>query len=308
MIFLIIFGSLFLILLIAYFIISYMIFKKSFKRGISKNLLDVDLSNTHYAPYVDILYPAIRHMMEEEYTEIKIKAFDGIELYARFFDRKSDVTVIMSHGYRAIPYNNFSFSGNYFLERGYNVLFIYHRGHIYTEGKYITMSYLESNDINSWVRYVENNISKKIILYGTSMGGASVTISQIEEKHDSVKFIINDCGIDYSYNAINNALKKGHMPGFIFIPLVHLMAKIKGFGVYGKNLNKMIKDLDTPILFIHSKLDSTVDYNVSINLSKKCKSYSDVILTENGGHTTSFMASPSIVSKKIEEFIDKYIK
>ena len=60
------------------------------------------------------------------------------------------------------------------------------------------------------------------------------------------------------------------------------MAKIKGFGVYGKNLNKMVKDLDTPILFIHSKLDSTVDYNVSINLSKKCKSYSDVILTEMG--------------------------
>lgn len=307
MIFIIIISSIILILILYYVIFSYIIFKKSFKRGISRNLLEVDLSNTHYAPYVDILYPNMRRMYDRKYEEIWIKSFDNLNLYARLFNNNSKITVVMVHGYRALPYNNFSFQANYFLDKGYNVLYIYHRGHIYSEGKYITMSYHEEIDVKYWIEYTEKNISDNIILYGTSMGGGTATIEEVSNPHDSVKFIIDDCGIDYSYNALKRTLKDNHIPAF-HLPLVNIYAKLFGkFSIKGKNLNKIISKLDKPILFIHSKLDHQIDYHISINLSKLCKSYNDVILTDRGGHTTAFMTSPDIVGPKVEEFIDKFI-
>ena len=96
----------------------------------------------------------------------------------------------MVHGFRAIPFSNFSYSAYYFLEHGYNVLLISQRAHEKSEGKYITLGYLESTDVNEWVKYLEEKRGlNRIIIYGTSMGADTVLVSQGRMEQKAVKCI-----------------------------------------------------------------------------------------------------------------------
>ena len=70
------------------------------------------------------------------------------------------------------------FTDIFIKTRGYSVLLPDLRASGKSEGKYIGMGWLDRADIKRWVEYINNNYpNKKIILYGVSMGAATVMMS-----------------------------------------------------------------------------------------------------------------------------------
>jgi len=92
-------------------------------------------------------------------------------------DEPSDVWVIVIHGYTGSPRRMGSF-GKRFHEMGYNCLFPYLCGHGASESNYVAMGWNDRIDIKAWIDYIINeNANAKIVLFGLSMGAATVMMT-----------------------------------------------------------------------------------------------------------------------------------
>ena len=295
------------IILIFYLGILWFSFRTVFKRGSNKPLTELDLTKTHYAPYIDILYKNMNEMFSRQYEEVYINN-GKIRLYGRYFNNNSDTTIIMVHGYRAVPYSNFSYQANYFLNHGYNIFFPYQRAHDHSDGHFITFGYKEMSDINKWCEFIHDKYQVNIILYGTSMGAATVVNTAGNYHHDYLKGVIEDCGFLNAYDAIKIAFKNnGYHPNFVMQPL-RLCTRLFGFSIIKNSPFDNVSKINVPIVFIHSKLDKEIPYNSAEILYEKANNPKLIILNDIGGHTTGFMTSKEEVREEILKFMKDNMK
>ena len=206
------------------------VFRTLFKAGVNPPINQVDLTKTHYAPYIDIVHENMDYMYKQEYTEDYVEN-EGLKLYGRYFNNNSDKTIVMVHGYRAVPYSNFSTQARYFLNHGYNVFFVYQRAHEVSDGRYITFGYKEADDVLKWCEYLYEKYHHDLILYGTSMGSATVINAASKTDKKYITGVIADCGFDRCYKQLFNTLKNNHYPARITMPVVNMFARIHGFSL-----------------------------------------------------------------------------
>lgn len=81
------------------------------------------------AQWRDIIDPAVARLKEGPWEDVFISSHDGLRLHGAYFDRGSADTVICFHGYRSTPFGDFSIGGTFYLDEGYNVLFVDQRAH-----------------------------------------------------------------------------------------------------------------------------------------------------------------------------------
>jgi len=98
-------------------------------------------------------------------------------------------TVVALHGYRSNK-NKYLPVVRYFTRAGYDFIAVDLRGHNMSEGDFTGFSYLEKNDIDALIDYLEANgmIRGKLILYGHSIGAA--TALAVAVKRDDVDALI----------------------------------------------------------------------------------------------------------------------
>ena len=127
--------------------------------------------------------------------DLYINSFDNLKLHAIFINNNINKTIICVHGYKAKDgLYDFGMSARFLNSLGYNLLFVDNRAHGLSQGKYIGFGVLDSIDVNSWVDYLVTNMNQEtIILYGMSMGAATVMNAQ----NNKAKAIIADCGFAY---------------------------------------------------------------------------------------------------------------
>ena len=127
-----------------------------------------------------------------------ITSYDGLTLRAKYFpaDTPSDRLAIINHGYTGCGMRDSTSISVFFHKLGYDCLIVDHRAHGNSEGKYIGFGILDRFDCKSWINYVDTrfNGSKKIVLYGVSMGGSIVLrTSGFTNLSASVKAVVADC-------------------------------------------------------------------------------------------------------------------
>lgn len=268
----------------------------------------VDLSVTHYAPYEDKLVGCIKRMRGEKFDELCITSHDGKKLYADYYDRGYDKTAIMVHGYRSNALNNFSYIGGKLLDGGYNLLFIYHRAHGKSEGKFIGMGQREYKDLLQWVELIAAKESvKKIIIYGTSMGAATVGYASDKIKSDKVKMLALDCGFTSYYDQLSYLIKSGH---------AHvLLAGIFPFFFWGwltgvrltRSVTGCIKKSTYPMCFIHGESDTSVPIEHTLKNFEACPNDKLLITVPQAGHTTSLLVGGEEKTEEFTSFLDTMI-
>ena len=127
---------------------------------------------------------------------------DGLKLHSYYVSGNSDVTVILVHGYRSEAASVIN-PVKQFYSKDYNMLIPDLRGHGKSEGDYIGMGIDDRKDIMMWIDYLIDCDHQNIVLYGISMGGATVLNVSGEELPLQVKAIISDC----AYSSIIELLK-----------------------------------------------------------------------------------------------------
>lgn len=309
---LIVISSFLLLLVIAFISLNYLMFSKLFKRGkIDEDFGTKDLTLTPYKPYIPLVKDSIAYLNTIPKQTLVIKSFDGLSLYGDYFNNNSDTTIIFFHGYNARPLNNFALVAKTLFDEGYNILLVTQRSHGISEGKYITFGINERKDVISWCNKINLDYNpKNIIIYGLSMGCATVAMSLELDLPSNVKAAVLDCGFKSIPDLLDHlsmtAMKRKSK---LALKMMELFAKLFGkFDIYASSAIKSIENSKIPCFFLHGKDDNIVPFFHGEDNFNACKTYKDAIFIDNVTHARAFYAAYPDGKDKLLNFINYTIK
>lgn len=237
---------------------------------------------------------------------------DGLKLSAIYLPATdSHKTAIVAHGYMG----NAETMANYskmFHDLGYNVLVPDARGHGKSEGDYIGFGWHERKDYVKWIDQVleTNGQSEEIVLYGISMGAATVMMTSGESLSTNVKAIIEDCG----YSSVNEELayqlnELFSLPPFPLIQVTSLMTKIRAGYFFGEaDAIKQLEKNQLPMLFIHGDADTFVPYEMLDKVYQATNVPKEKYIVPGAEHAKAYSIDPENYQKTVSSFLEKYVK
>lgn len=237
--------------------------------------------------------------------DLYINSFDNLKLHALFINNNINKTIICVHGYKAKDgLYDFGMSAKFLNSLGYNLLFVDNRAHGLSQGKYIGFGVLDSIDVNSWVDYLVTNMNQEtIILYGMSMGAATVMNAQ----NNKVKAIIADCGFASGYNEVAYQIKKMyHLPPFPIIPISNVLLKLLAhYSLKEKESYKSIKNYKNNLLIIHGDKDHFVPTRDAYKIFDNATCHKKILIVPGASHAKSYLKDTKLYEQTIKEFLDE---
>lgn len=249
-----------------------------------------------------------------KYKTISILSNDGLKLNGYYIEakEKSDITIILVHGYTSQGKHMGFFAEFYHEELGFNVLMPDLRGHGQSEGNYIGFGWHDRLDIISWINYILRTKGKneKIILHGISMGASTVLMSSGEELPANVKGVISDCAYSSVEEILTYQARKMYgLPKYPVIPFTSLLCRIKaGYSFTEASAIEQIKKCKLPILFIHGDKDDFVPTSMVYKLYDAHSDNKKLLIVEGAGHGDSYATNMSEYQKVVKEFQNKILK
>ena len=237
--------------------------------------------------------------------DLYINSFDNLKLHALFINNNTNKTIICVHGYKAKDgLYDFGMSASFLNSLGYNLLFVDNRAHGLSQGKYIGFGVLDSVDVNSWVDYLVTNMNQEtIILYGMSMGAATVMNAQ----NNKVKAIIADCGFASGYDEVAYQIKKMyHLPPFPIIPISNVLLKLLAhYSLKEKEAYKSIKNYKNNLLIIHGDKDHFVPTRDAYKIFDNATCHKKILIVPGASHAKSYLKDTELYEQTIKEFLDE---
>jgi len=274
--------------------------------------LDEMADMAQWEEYKKIIHPNKEWILQQGMEHITIKSRDGLTLHADYLEaeKPSDKIAIMFHGYTSCGLNDCTSMAVFLHKQGFDCLIVDNRSHGKSEGKYIGFGILDRYDCLSWINYANERFNKDILLYGVSMGGATVVMaSGLGELPENVKAIVADCAFTSPYDVFKHVLKKDYkLPEFPIMKINNAICKKKALYAFDEySTLEAVKNTSCPILFIHGKNDNFVPTWMSEKNYAECVSPKDLLLVDNAGHAASYYENQELYENKVNEFINKYM-
>ena len=148
----------------------------------------------------------------------------------------------------------------------------------------------------------------KILLYGVSMGGATVEMASELELPENVKGIVADCPYSAPLDVILSVGKQQGYPVKLIKPFVILGAKVYGgFDVRETSGAEAVKHTRVPILILHGEDDTFVPPE----MSKSIQDANPQMVTRHtfpgAYHTLSYMVDTPRYRQLVREFMEKVL-
>ncbi len=291
-------------------IVIYYFFSIAFVKHNIGNTDDMnDSINKPLEKYKDIISKGIEFINNEPCKWVHTQSFDGLTLYARYFDNSSDKTVILFHGYRSSAARDFSCAVGMYKSFGFNVLLCDQRSHGRSEGRLITFGVKEKCDAVSWCEFISEKYSPKdIVLGGMSMGATTVLLSLGLKLPQTVKAVVADCGFSSPVEIIKKVARQSFkINATAFLPFLDLYCRLFGsFSIYKNKTADAIYKSDIPVLMIHGKDDGFVPCEMSMQAYKSANKKSKLLIVDNADHGLSFLVNTKLVESEIKNFLKEY--
>ncbi len=298
-----------LILVFAFFSILFYFFNLTFVKNSKLNVDNLNSSsNAFLKPYAEVLKEGMDYIERTEHKRYETVSFDGLKLFARYYDNKQENTIILFHGYRSSAKHDFSCAVKMYCDMGFNVLLVDQRSHGLSEGKLITFGVKESRDVISWIEFLNAKFKpKQIVLSGLSMGASTVLFSLKYEMPLNVKCVIADCGFTSPIDIIKKVAKQNFkLDADFFIPIFDIFCRIFGkFSIKNISTVDIVKRSKIPILLIHGKNDNFVPYQMSQEVYNTAKDNVKLVLVDGADHGISFLVETELVIANLKEFLQK---
>ena len=243
---------------------------------------------------------------KDVYTQNKKIKLHGYEVINK---KDSKIWVIAVHGYTDSAYFMVK-ATKQFLNYGYNVLMPDLRAHGKSEGKYIGMGWLDRLDLIEWINYLIQKYGNiKIILYGISMGAATVMMTSGEKLPSNVRIIIEDCGYTSLWDEFAYELKYiFKLPTFPTLYNANIMTKIRaGYSLKKASCIKQLKKSTVPTLFIHGDQDKFVPFYMLDKLYDAAKCKKEKLVIKGAGHAEAQEIDSQKYWHTVRKFIKRYI-
>jgi len=162
-----------------------------------------------------------------------------------------------------------------------------------------------------WInKILENDSEAEIVLFGISMGGATVMMTSGEELPSNVKVIVEDCGYTSVSDVFTYQLNDlFHMPEFPIMTAANTVTKLRaGYDLYKASALKQVAKSKTPILFVHGDKDSFVPYEMLDKVYEAAAVEKEKLVIKEAGHGEAATVDPELYWNTIWSFIEKYIR
>lgn len=226
-----------------------------------------EIKGTRYEAHLDTLRHMFHSLQNKPCEFVSIETPDGLTLSGRYYHQKDGAPLAMGfHGYRSSWLTDFCGGADIAFQAGHNLLLIDERAHGKSQGKTITFGIKERQDLLCWIDYALTRFGDdtKILLYGVSMGGATVIMASELALPENVKGIVADCPYSSPLDVILEVGRQQHYPVKLIRPFVILGAKVYGgFDVLEASGAQAVKHANIPILIIHGEDDTFVPPEMS---------------------------------------------
>lgn len=225
------------------------------------------------------------HAIPKDVQEISINNADGLKLNAWLKDNKSEKIVLFFH------WNGWNMFYNLtrlkiFNELNISVLMFDYRGYWKSEGEIEKEKdlYVDSEAAYNYLKSIWYK-DENIILRGQSLGWAlAIDIAQNKK--------INSMIVESSFYSMYKMARKK----FSFLPTSLLLR-------YKINSFEKLDNINTKILFIHSKNDEMIDYSNWVDLYNLYK-WEKYFLETTWTHNEWFSSDYDLYVKKLKEFLN----
>lgn len=264
----------------------------------------------HYDPYRPEMRRVYRQLKERPFEEVSVLSHDGLTLKGKYYHVKDGAPLdIGFHGYKSNPYTDFSGGSELSFQMGHNLLLVDQRAHGGSQGKTISFGILERQDLLKWVDYSIERFGSdvKILLYGVSMGGATVLMASELPLSENVKGIIADCPYSSPLDIILDVGKKTGLPTWLIRPFAIFGAKIfGGFDLTECNAREAVKHTQVPILIIHGEADGFVPKEMS-DIAECNPNMVTRYTFPNADHGISYLVDTLRYQKLVKEFVSSVL-
>ncbi|WP_430601792.1 hypothetical protein IGJ02_001847 [Enterococcus sp. DIV0724b] len=236
---------------------------------------------------------------------------DGEKLYSRLIVSHPDSKkwVICVHGYRSYGKRDMAFVASKFSEQQYNILVPDLRAHGKSTGNIIGMGWLDRFDLLKWINEVLTiEPSAEIILFGGSMGAATVMMTSGEALPDNIKGLVVDCGYSSVYDEFGAMLQSAFkLPAFPILTIADSLAKKKvGYSLKEASSVAQLAKNNLPTLFIHGTGDKFVPHQMIYDNMEATNGVKESLIVENAPHLSSFIYEPEHYFDTVFEFVHRY--
>jgi len=246
-------------------------------------------------------------------VNLYLTADDGVQLHALKFGgiARGHEWALVVHGYASSAVTMLP-AAREFYSRGLNVLLPDCRGHGQSDGKYIGMGWHDRLDMARWVEeIVKLDPEARIVLYGLSMGAATVMMTAGEPLPDNVVCVIEDSGYSSIKDEFAHQLTGGvyRLPQFPILNAVDIVCRIKaGYSVRDGSALEQIGKCKIPVLFIHGEADDFVPFSMAGELYNAAQCEKELFTVPGAGHGMSWIVDPEGYWRTIDAFLDRHLK
>ncbi len=268
-----------------------------------QNDMNFDLMGT--TPLIDAWFD------QTNSTEEYMQSVDQLQLHAlqTIHESPTNKWVIICHGYTSRS-EHMKATGKQFYDLGYNLLLPDARGHGKSEGHYIGMGWDERLDIVNWIEHIISlQPDAQIVLYGVSMGGATVMMTAGEPLPTNVRAIVEDCGYTSVHDIFSYQLYTTFgYPSFPIMNFANIMTRFRaGYSLQEASALNQVKKTNTPILFIHGQQDTFVPYHMVQELYDATPSEKELYIVPEAGHGEAAMVAGEEYWVTVENFINQFM-
>ncbi|MDR0387169.1 MAG: alpha/beta hydrolase [Treponema sp.] len=257
----------------------------------------------------------------QNHEDVFICSHDGLRLHACYAaSGTSRDTAILAHGYGGEGKQLAGFARMFHDRFGMNVLLPDARGYGLSEGDYTGFGWHERLDILRWADWVKGRAKAgegaapeaavRIVLFGLSMGGATVLAASGEDLGGEIKAIVEDCGYASLMEEMvwQQRLRYGYGGAFILKALSRLTKKRAGYSFQEVSPLEQVKKSKTPTLFIHGEADDFVPFEMVLRLYDACAAEKELYAVPGAAHAGAYDSDPAEYERRIEIFFDKYMR
>lgn len=269
------------------------------------------IEGTIYEPFKDKLVPLFRKLKARPFEEVTITSHDGLELFGRYYHTQDGAPLAIGfHGYRSSYLTDFCGGSELSLSLGQNLLLIDQRSHGRSQGKTISFGIQERRDLLGWVNYAIERFGPdvKILLYGVSMGGATVLMAPGPDLPKNVKGIIADCPYAVPEDIIVHVGKGMRFPAAFTRYASRLGARIYGgFNLNEYNAIRAARDSQVPTLIIHGEADDFVPAAMSEQVQQANPKTIRRYTFPNAGHAMSYLTDTPRYGQLVQDFMKEVL-
>ena len=269
------------------------------------------LSGKQYDPYREAMTRVYQQLNGHPCEFVTIYSHDGLKMSGRYYHIKDGAPLdIGFHGYRSSPLIDFSGGSELSFQLEHNVLLVDERAHGKSEGRSITFGIKERLDVVSWVEYALERFGAdtKIVLYGVSMGAATVLMASELALPENVRGIIADCPYSTPEKIIRKVARQMNIPDKLAWPFLVIGAKVYGgFDIRESDPVRAVKNASVPILLIHGEADGYVPCEMSEEVYRANTENVLRYTFPGADHGISYLADTKRYQQLVTEFMQKVL-